>query len=72
MVKDAHINTIRFIGVDKNHVKLALSQTDTKVELQAIGFGKAEQAESLENGSVVYVVGELDINEWNGDRYFHS
>lgn len=68
MVKDAHINTIRFIGADKNHVKLALKQTNSQAELQAIGFGKAEQAEGLENGSVVSVVGELDINEWNGNR----
>lgn len=68
IVQDATISSIRAIGADKTHLKLALRQEKQNAELQAIGFGKAQQATGLDNGSLVSVVGELSINEWNGNR----
>lgn len=68
MVKDAHIKTMRRIGADKSHLKLALNQSNSASELQVIGFGKADQSIGLDSGGLISVVGELDVNEWNGNR----
>ncbi|MFC4809041.1 single-stranded-DNA-specific exonuclease RecJ [Paenibacillus sp. GCM10023250] len=54
------------MGKEKNHLKLALAGQGKL--LDAVGFGSGHLAERLSNGAAVEVVGELAVNEWNGQR----
>ncbi|MDQ0417506.1 single-stranded-DNA-specific exonuclease [Croceifilum oryzae] len=66
LLKDSSIAKIQTIGADKNHLKLTL-QMD-RIFMDALAFRKAELAEELVPTSKIHVVGELQINEWNGRR----
>ncbi|QHW34205.1 single-stranded-DNA-specific exonuclease RecJ [Paenibacillus rhizovicinus] len=54
------------MGKERTHLKLALAGQGKM--LDAIGFGYGHLAERLTFGAEVEVVGELTINEWNGQR----
>ncbi|NBD25950.1 single-stranded-DNA-specific exonuclease RecJ [Paenibacillus glycinis] len=54
------------MGKEKNHLKLALAGQGKM--LDAVGFGYGHLADRLSNGAAVELVGELTINEWNGQR----
>lgn len=66
LLKNSEIAKIQTIGADKNHLKLTL-QTG-QITMDALAFRKAELAEELVTTSKIHVVGELQINEWNGRR----
>lgn len=66
LLKNSEITKIQTIGADKNHLKLTL-QTG-QVTMDVLAFRKAELAEELVASSKIHVVGELQINEWNGRR----
>lgn len=57
---------VRQIGVEKNHLKLKVTQ-DQK-DLDIIGFGFGELADALKGNPVLSLLGTLEINEWNGNR----
>ncbi|MCG7318155.1 single-stranded-DNA-specific exonuclease RecJ [Brevibacillus laterosporus] len=57
---------MRKIGKDETHLKCVLSQE--KSQLDAIGFGFAQIMERVAPISKLSVLGELQINEWNGLR----
>jgi single-stranded-DNA-specific exonuclease len=54
------------IGSMKNHLKLQFK--NEKTMLDGIGFGIGELFHYLTPQTIVHVVGELSINEWNGHR----
>ncbi len=54
----------RAIGKESKHLKLALGKG--RLLLDAIGFHMGEKAGYLHQGMAVDVVGELSVNEWNG------
>ncbi|QHT62033.1 single-stranded-DNA-specific exonuclease RecJ [Paenibacillus lycopersici] len=54
------------MGKDGAHLKLSLAGQGKM--LDAVGFGYGHLAERLTSGAKVEVVGELAINEWNGQR----
>ncbi|MBM7563738.1 single-stranded-DNA-specific exonuclease RecJ [Paenibacillus sacheonensis] len=54
------------MGKEHTHLKLALAGQGKM--LDAVGFGYGYLADRLANGAAVEVVGELAINEWNGQR----
>ncbi|MFX3634872.1 MAG: single-stranded-DNA-specific exonuclease RecJ [Candidatus Pristimantibacillus sp.] len=56
----------RTMGKESKHLKLSLRSGHSLLE--AVGFGMGEMAERLHNGLPVDLVGELSINEWNGQR----
>lgn len=55
---------IRRIGKDDRHLKLQFRNGDQIVE--AIGFGFGKYAPYIARDSAVSLVGELQLNEWNG------
>ncbi|WP_164216318.1 single-stranded-DNA-specific exonuclease RecJ [Virgibacillus sp. YIM 98842] len=56
----------RQIGADKNHLKLQFREDNA--QLDAIGFGMGNHYTKLTADTAVSIVGELGVNEWNGNR----
>jgi len=59
------ITDMRWVGSDKRHAKLTLS--DGKNRLSGIGFGLADKHRNLEAGQQVSIIAHLDKNEFNGN-----
>lgn len=53
------------IGSEQQHVKFSLKNEDN--QLDAIGFGFGEEAEEIQQPDTQFV-GDLEINEWNGQK----
>ncbi|WIV18444.1 single-stranded-DNA-specific exonuclease RecJ [Paenibacillus polygoni] len=66
IIRDATLMASRKMGKDLTHLKLTIEQ-DGKM-LDAISFGKGKLADYIPEGSVIDVMGTLQINEWNGSR----
>lgn len=60
------INQIRFIGSEQTHLKFSFAKSN-KEWVQAIGFSKADLARGIQDGEEISFVGELNINQWNGN-----
>lgn len=58
--------TVRKIGAAKNHLKMDV--TDDSTNLDVIGFGFGEMADEISPGIQLSLVGDLQINEWNGNK----
>ena len=58
--------SVRKIGAAKNHMKLEL--TDGEQSLDAIGFGLGHIADQITPGVKLSVAGDLQVNEWNGNK----
>ncbi|QGH35076.1 single-stranded-DNA-specific exonuclease RecJ [Gracilibacillus salitolerans] len=63
---EATPSEIRQIGATKNHLKMKFA--DAGVQIDSIGFGLGEKVPYLAKQTPVEVVGELQVNEWNGIR----
>ncbi|SFL79131.1 single-stranded-DNA-specific exonuclease [Gracilibacillus orientalis] len=63
---EATPSEIRQIGATKNHLKMKF--VDASVQIDSIGFGFGEKVPFLAKQTPVEVVGELQVNEWNGIR----
>lgn len=59
-------SSIRQIGAAHNHLKVQFKQES--VVLDGIGFGLGSLFPLLTDKSSLSVVGEININEWNGNR----
>lgn len=57
---------LKQIGAKKNHLKFALEQDNQK--LSSIAFGLGDYLPRISPNDELEVVGELQINEWNGTR----
>ncbi|WP_017472677.1 single-stranded-DNA-specific exonuclease RecJ [Amphibacillus jilinensis] len=57
---------IKQIGAKKNHLKLALK--DNEHELAMVGFGLGELLYAVTTHTEAEIVGQLQMNEWNGMR----
>ena len=66
VIEDLTVETVRRIGAAKNHLKLELMEGTTS--LDAIGFGIGDIADDLTPALTVSVVGDLQVNEWNGNK----
>ncbi|MGO4546164.1 single-stranded-DNA-specific exonuclease RecJ [Paenibacillus sp. 2TAB23] len=66
LFQGAELADRRTIGKDSKHLKLSLGSG--RPLLDGIGFSMGMLAEGLRPGSKVDVIGELSINEWNGQR----
>lgn len=55
------------MGKDGKHLRLTVNPKGGRIQ-KMVGFGFGEWATKLQMGSVVDVVYEVSINEWNGNR----
>lgn len=62
---NGNVNFCKRIGGDQQHVKFSLK--DESGQLDAIGFGFGDVAEELQQPETQFV-GDLEINEWNGQK----
>lgn len=65
-INDVQIDSIRRIGSKLNHLKLIGIKDEQSFDM--IGFQLGELANQLASKSTVSVVGEIEINEWNGHK----
>jgi single-stranded-DNA-specific exonuclease len=63
LIDGASISTLRKIGADQSHLKLALEEEGTVID--GIGFGFGHLHDHISPSSKLSVIGELSINEWN-------
>jgi single-stranded-DNA-specific exonuclease len=61
------IRTQRAVGKGQ-HLKLVLSTGRGGPVVDAIAFGLGDWSAVLKPGSVVDLVGQIDVNEWNGEK----
>ncbi|MNE61145.1 hypothetical protein D3C80_1563360 [compost metagenome] len=66
LFQDIELAEHRAIGKESKHLKLSLGSGRSK--LDGIGFGMGMLAEGLQRGCKIDAVGELSVNEWNGQR----
>lgn len=68
MLERAAVKELRQIGKDGQHLKLTLLDRETGQVLDAVGFGIGSLLPHIAPTSRVDVIGELQLNEWNGTR----
>ena len=56
----------RLIGQDKNHLKLAITDSDNSKTIDGIGFGMSDYFSTIKDKQPFDVCFVLDLNEWNG------
>ncbi|GGD54856.1 single-stranded-DNA-specific exonuclease RecJ [Paenibacillus nasutitermitis] len=66
LLQGAALADRRTMGKENKHLKLSL-RGDGKL-LDAVGFGFGSLSDKLSDGADLELVGELSINEWNGQR----
>lgn len=65
-LKGVHLADHSFIGAQKNHLRLRLSN---KVKtLSAIGWGMSSAVEEFSRGELVDVAFQIEIDRWNGNN----
>jgi len=68
LLESAAVKELRQIGKDGQHLKLQLQDRETGLVLDAVGFGFGSLQSHIAPTSRVDVIGELQVNEWNGTR----
>ncbi|MGF7045932.1 single-stranded-DNA-specific exonuclease [Paenibacillus sp. DS2015] len=66
VIRGLNLQETRTMGRENKHLKLTMQQGNSKLE--AVAFGQGELAQVLTLGVTLDVIGELSINEWNGNR----
>ena len=66
LFEDLIAGSVRKIGAAKNHMKLDL--TGGGFSLDTIGFGFGDMADQITPNVKLSVVGDLQVNEWNGNK----
>ncbi|HET7581046.1 MAG TPA: single-stranded-DNA-specific exonuclease RecJ [Bacillales bacterium] len=66
MIEKAELAEMRPVGTEKNHLKAVFTGESTR--LDSIGFRLGHLVEEISAKAKVSVVGQLEVNEWNGTR----
>ncbi|WP_164491664.1 single-stranded-DNA-specific exonuclease RecJ [Staphylospora marina] len=66
VLRDLRLAKMKVVGAQGNHLKLTVEAGGKW--LDAVAFRMGELADDLSHGSRVELLGELSINEWNGNR----
>ncbi|QMV43839.1 single-stranded-DNA-specific exonuclease RecJ [Cohnella cholangitidis] len=66
VIRNVNIRESRTMGKDDKHLRLTVQQGNRTMEVVAFGLGG--QRERLAPGMQIDMLGELSINEWNGNR----
>ena len=64
-IESVEITDMRWVGSDKRHAKLTLSDGNNR--FSGIGFGLADKYPDLDAGQQVSIVAHVDKNEFNGN-----
>lgn len=64
LIKNSLIQEKNLIGVEKQHVKLQVSQASDQPLLTVLAFNQSESLAHFKPGNRISLVGELAINEW--------
>lgn len=64
--RDVTVQEVRKIGKEGKHLKLRIAQKGQQID--ALFFGSGHLADLLPAGTVMDVLGEMSVNEWNGSR----
>ena len=67
MVEEVPIREMKKIGSQSNHLKLQVGNGELSV-LDCIGFQKGSLLEEMTPYSLISIVGQIQLNEWNGYR----
>ncbi|MFC0235319.1 single-stranded-DNA-specific exonuclease RecJ [Fictibacillus phosphorivorans] len=67
MVEEVPIREMKKIGSQSNHLKLQVGNGEISV-LDCIGFQKGSLLEEMTPYSLISIVGQIQLNEWNGYR----
>lgn len=65
-IQNVKVKSMRKIGSAENHLKMELE--DAYATLDAIGFGKGYLFHEISYGIDLSLVGDLQINEWQGNK----
>lgn len=65
LLEEAKVAQLKTIGAEQQHVKFMLTNGDK--QLDVIGFGFGSKSEELQQENTRFV-GDLEINEWNGQK----
>ena len=65
-IQNVKVKSMRKIGSAENHLKMELE--DAYGSLDAIGFGKGHLFDEISYGIELSLVGDLQINEWQGNK----
>jgi len=68
LLESVTVKELRQIGKDNLHLKLQLIDRENGQVLDAVGFGIGSLQPHIAPTSRVDVIGELQVNEWNGTR----
>lgn len=63
-IDENEVVDVRAIGKDKNHLKLVTGQ----LQLQSLFWKNGQLATQIEPGQPINLLGNLQINEWNGNQ----
>ncbi|MDQ7156735.1 single-stranded-DNA-specific exonuclease RecJ, partial [Staphylococcus warneri] len=63
-IQNMTINSLKAIGKEQNHLKMTLGDST----LPALFWQNGAYATQLDNGQTVNLIGNLQINEWNGNQ----
>jgi single-stranded-DNA-specific exonuclease len=66
VIKDVLIKETRTMGKESKHLRITVAQAGQSME--AVGFGMGEFRDRLVPGARIDLLGELSVNEWNGNR----
>ncbi|MGZ9584771.1 single-stranded-DNA-specific exonuclease RecJ [Paenibacillus marinisediminis] len=66
IIRDVIVDEKRTMGKENQHLKLSLTQE--RATLDAVAFNKGMLADRIASAAVADVLGELQVNEWNGRR----
>jgi single-stranded-DNA-specific exonuclease len=66
LLEKMNIKELRQVGTEQQHLKCQLEQEGAI--LDGIGFSLGEVASEISIGAQLDVLGQLDINEWNGTK----
>jgi single-stranded-DNA-specific exonuclease len=66
VIQDVLIRESRTMGKENKHLRITVDQAGQSIE--AVGFGMGEQRDRLAPGTRIDLLGELSVNEWNGNR----
>ncbi|MFC5700466.1 single-stranded-DNA-specific exonuclease RecJ [Cohnella faecalis] len=66
LIRDLSLRECRTLGKDGKHLRMTVVREGRPLE--AVGFGLGECVERLAGGVSVDLLGELSVNEWNGNR----
>jgi len=65
-ISDVRIRESRTMGKENQHLRINVEQAGQSVEVVAFGMG--QHKDRLAPGMLIDLLGELSINEWNGNR----